>query len=445
MDKEKYPFGMIGLGVRGRNLMLNMGDHDFAVIGYDKNPRSVRQLNQDAGERRISAVSNFAKFIRALQIPRTILLMIPEGPVVDTIIADLLQTLEPNDLIIDGSNSHYQDTELRQKTLMERKILYLGAGISGGEKEVRHGPSIMIGGSRKAYRRVKHVFEAISAKVDGEPCVTYLGPKASGHYINMVHNGIEHSLMQLISETYDLMKSGLGLGDEQLHQVYQWWNQMELNSYLMEITAKIFSEADSRTEKRLLEAILEGTKQKGTGQWASAEAMDLRVPVPNIDIAIAMRNLFHFKDRHQVSSEMLPRIDTSFEGDQQHFVDTLRMALYAATIITYAQGMALLQAASDAYRYALDLESIARAWRGGCIIQAALLQEICMAYKSQPELPNLLFDPQLGQDVLRLREDLEMVVRTAAQLGIPAPGFMVALAYLDGHRSAWSPANLAQA
>lgn len=445
MDKEKYPFGMIGLGVMARNLMLNMGDHDFAVIGFDKNLRLARQLNQDAGERKISAVSNFAKFMRALQTPRTILLMIPEGPVVDSVIADLLQTLEPNDLIIDGSNSHYQDTELRQKTLTERKILYLGVGISGGENDARHGPSMMVGGSRKAYRRVKHVFEAISAKVDGEPCVTYLGPKASGHYINMVHNGIEHSLMQLISETYDLMKSGLGLGDEQLHQVYQWWNQMEMNSYLMEITANILSEADSQTEKHLLDAILEGTKQEGTGQWASAEAMDLRVPVPNIDVAIAMRNLFHFKDRHQVTSVLLPRIDTSFEGDQQHFVDTLRMALYAATIITYAQGMALLQAASDTYRYALDLESIARTWRGGCIIQAALLQEICMAYKSQPELPNLLFDPQLGQDVLRLREDLELVVRTAAQLGIPAPGFMVALAYLDGHRSAWSPANLAEA
>jgi len=445
MGKEKYQFGMIGLGVMGRNLALNMGDHNIAVIGYDKNPEMVRQLNQNAGERKIIAVSNLAKFIRSLQKPHTVMLMVPAGPPVDAVISELLDYLDPNDLIIDGGNSHYQDTESRQKTLAERKIIYLGVGISGGESGARHGPSIMPGGSPKAYRRVQAVFEAISAKVEGDPCVTYLGPQAAGHYVKMVHNGIKYGLMQLIVETYDLMKRGLGLDDEQLHQVYHWWNQMELNSYLMEISANIFTEVDPKTNKHLVDVILDEASQKGIGKWTSEEAMNLQVPVPNIDIAVAMRNLSIFKDQRLVASQAWSNPHIQYEGDQEHFLDALRMALYAATIITFTQGLALLRTASEAYGYGLDIEAIAAIWQGGCIIRAALLREIRTAYKNQPELTNLLLDPQLGQDIMRLREHLEMVVRTAAELGIPIPGFMVALAYLDGYRSSWLPANLIQA
>jgi 6-phosphogluconate dehydrogenase len=445
MENQKYALGMIGLGVMGRNLVMNMGDHDFAVIGYDQNPEMVHLLNQNTGDRKVSAVNDLAKFVRSLQTPRTVMLMVPAGPPVDAVITELLDYLEPNDLVIDGGNSHFQDTELRQKSLAERKILYLGVGISGGESGARHGPSMMPGGPRKAYRRVKPVFEAISVNFEGQPCVAYLGPKSAGHYVKMVHNGIEYGLMQLIAETYDLMKRGLDLSDEQLHQVYQWWNQMELNSYLMEITANIFAEVDPKTNKRLVDVILDEASQKGTGKWASEEAMELQVPVPNIDIAVAMRNLSVFKDQRRIASQALPNASHRYEGDQEHFVDALRIGLYAATIITFAQGMTLLRAASDAYDYALDLEAIARIWRDGCIIRAALLQEIRLAYKNQPELPNLLLDPQLGQDVMRLRQDLELVVRTAAQMGIPTPGFMVALSYLDGYRSSWLPANLVQA
>jgi 6-phosphogluconate dehydrogenase len=251
--------------------------------------------------------------------------------------------------------------------------------------------------------------------------------------------------MELIAETYDMMKRGLGMDDQQLHQIYHWWNEMEVHSYLMEITANIFSTEDSKTNKYLIDKILDEANQKGTGKWASQDAADLQVPIPNIDVAVAMRNLSSLKDQRQIASQAFQFELSNLDGDKQHFVDTLRKALYAAMIITFAQGMALLRAASETYGYDLDLEAIARIWRGGCIIRAALLEHICQAYKTQPDLPNLLLNPQLGQDVMRLREPLEDVVRNAAQLGIPAPGFMAALAYFDSYRSSWLPANLVQA
>jgi 6-phosphogluconate dehydrogenase len=445
MDKEKFQIGMIGLGVMGRNLVLNLGDHDYSVIGYDKNPEMVGQLNQDIGDRKVFGVADIAEFIGSLEMPRKIMLMVPAGPPVDAVLGELLDLLDPNDLVIDGGNSYYKDTELRQKTLAERNILYLGVGISGGENGARHGPSIMPGGSHEAYQRVKKILESISAKVEDEPCVTFLGPKSAGHYVKMVHNGIEYGLMELIAETYDMMKRGLGMDDQQLHQIYQWWNQMEVHSYLMEITANIFSKEDPKTNKHLIDEILDEASQKGTGKWASQDAADLQVPIPSIDIAVAMRNLSSLKDQRQIASQAFLSVPSRFEGDQQHFVDNLRMALYAAMIITFAQGMALLRAASETYGYDFDLGAIARIWRGGCIIRAALLEHICTAYKSQPDLPNLLLNPQLGQDVMRLRGSLEMVVQNAAKLGIPTPGFMVALAYFDSYRSSWLPANLVQA
>ena len=445
MNIEKYQIGMIGLGVMGRNLVLNMGDHDYTVIGYDKDPEMVRQLNQDIGERKVLGVTNLTKFIESLEIPRTVMMMVPAGPPVDAVIGELLDHLDPGDLVIDGGNSYYKDTELRIKTLAKRNIHYLGVGISGGENGARHGPSMMPGGSSKAYARVKKIFDSISAKVDSEPCVTFLGPKSAGHYVKMVHNGIEYGLMELIAETYDMMKRGLGMDDQQLYQVYKWWNQMEVHSYLMEITANIFSQEDPETNKYLIDEILDEANQKGTGKWTSQDAADLQVPVPSIDIAVAMRNMSILKDQRQVVNHVLHSIPSKYDGDKEQFVDTLRMALYAAMIITFAQGMALLRAASENYGYDLDLESIARIWRGGCIIRAALLDQICQAYETRPELPNLLMDPQLGHDVMRLRSSLEIVVHDAAKLGIPTPGFMVALAYLDGYRSSWLPANLVQA
>jgi 6-phosphogluconate dehydrogenase len=318
-------------------------------------------------------------------------------------------------------------------------------GVSGGEEGARHGPSIMPGGPQKAYERVRPVFEAAAAKVNGDPCVTYLGPGPAGHFVKMVHNGIEYGVMQLIAETYDLMKRGLGLNDDELLEVYTEWNTGELNGYLVEITAHIFSKTDEKTGKRLIDEILDVAKQKGTGMWTSQSAMELQVPIPTIDVAVAMRNLSAFEEQRERASAVLQRPVRHFGGDRAAFLTQLRRALYAAMIITYAQGLAILSTASDKYEYHLDLEAVARIWRGGCIIRAALLEDIRAAFRAKRDLSNLLLDPNLSQKVMEHQEDLRRVVCQAGELGVPAPGLMVSLGYLDAYRSAWLPANLIQA
>jgi 6-phosphogluconate dehydrogenase len=440
-----YEIGMVGLGVMGRNLLLNMSDHGCSVAGYDKDMSKVQALQAEAEGRDVCAAKSIEEFVGSLRTPRAVMMLVPAGLPVDTVIRELLPHLSPGDLIIDGGNSHFKDTDLRGKTLAEKKILYLGVGVSGGEYGARHGPSMMPGGPRDAYERVRPIFEAAAAKVDGEPCVTYLGPGSAGHYVKMVHNGIEYGLMQLIAETYDLMKRGLGLSNDELHAVYASWNQSELNGYLMEITASIFLQADEKTGKRLIDVILDEAKQKGTGMWTSQDAMELEVPVPTIDIAVAMRNLSIFESEREAASKTLNGPTSPFRGEQAGFLERVRNALHAAMIITYAQGMAQLRVASKAYGYNLDLEDVARIWRGGCIIRAALLEKIGAAYHTQQDLPNLLMDSHLGRIVAAQQHDLRAVVRTAVELGIPTPGLMVSLAYFDGYRSAWLPASLIQA
>lgn len=445
MKNEKYQLGMIGLGVMGRNLALNMGDNGYSVVGFDKDTDKINQLNQEAGERSVAGASSLAEFIQQLETPRMVMMMVPAGPPVDAVIGELLDYLEAGDMVIDAGNSHFSDTEFRQETLAKKGIDFLGVGISGGEDGARHGPSIMPGGPRQAYQRVAPILEAISAHVEGEPCVTYLGPKGAGHYVKMVHNGIEYSLMQLIAESYDLMKRGLGLNDQTLHEVFQGWNRLELNSYLMEITANIFSEINPATGKPLIDIILDKAKQNGTGAWTSQNSMEIQMPVPSIDTAVAMRNLSALKEEREHASKALTITTPAFDGQSNEFVDTLRTALYAGMILTFSQGFALLRAASQTYDYRLDLAAIARIWRGGCIIRASLLNEIYTAFERQPDLTNLLLDPDLGADVIRLRESLAKVICAAVRLGIPVPGFSASLAYLDEYRSAWVPANLIQA
>lgn len=445
MKKEKYQIGMIGLGLMGRNLVFNMADNGYSIVGYDKNKKMVKKLNQEGGNHLVEGVNDIKDFVHLLNAPRNVMLMLPAGPPVDAVVGELLDYLQPGDLIIDGGNSHFSDTELRQEALSKKGVLYLGVGISGGENGARHGPSIMPGGSLEAYQRIKPILESIAAKVEGKPCVTYLGPKGAGHYVKMVHNGIEYGLMELIAESYDLMNRGLGLVDNQLHDVFKWWNQLEPNSYLMEITANIFSEVNQKTGKHLIDVILDEAKQKGTGKWASIEAMNLQVPIPNIDIAVEMRNLSTLNDQRETASKTLSITTSKFDGNHDQFIDSLRMAFFAAMIITFSQGFALLRAASDSHGYNFDLAEIARIWRGGCIIRASLLNEIHAAFKHQPDLDNLLLDSDLGEDVVLLRKNLVTVVKNAAELGIPIPGFMVALGYLDGYRSSWLPANLIQA
>jgi 6-phosphogluconate dehydrogenase len=303
----------------------------------------------------------------------------------------------------------------------------------------------MPGGPKEAYERVRPVFEAVAAKVSGDPCVTWLGPGSAGHFVKMVHNGIEYAVMQLIAETYDLMKRGLALSDDQLREVFSAWNKGELNGYLVEITSHIFSKVDERTGQRLIDEILDVAKQKGTGMWTSQSAMELQVPIPTIDLAVAMRDLSVFAKERELASAIFQRSRQRFTGDHDRFLTQLGRALFAGMIIIYAQGMALLAVASGKYGYDLNLEAVARIWRGGCIIRAALLEDICAAFHARRDLPNLLLDPNLSRKVMEHQEDLRQVVCQAAESGVPTPGLMVSLGYLDAYRSAWLPANLIQA
>ena len=444
-QEQHAEIGMVGLGVMGRNFLLNMADHGFSVAGYDKDAAKVEALRHEAGQGAVNGATNVQDFIGLLRKPRAIILLVPAGPVVDSVIGDLSPHLDAGDLIIDAGNSYFKDTDRRARDLAASGIHFLGVGVSGGEYGARHGPSIMPGGPEEAYERVRPVFEAAAAKVGDDPCVQWLGPGSSGHFVKMVHNGIEYGLMQLIAESYDLMKRGLGLSNDQLHEVYSEWNRGELNGYLMEITSHIFAREDEKTGKRLIDEILGVAKQKGTGMWTSQVAMDLQVPIPTIDLAVAMRNMSAFAvERDRASSTYQRAID--LDGvDSGSFVKQLGSGLYAAVIITYAQGLAVLTSASEEFRYHLKIDDVARIWRGGCIIRAALLEDIYTAFHARNDLPNLLLDTNVSRKVNENQEDLRRVVRHAARLGVPVPGLMASLAYLDAYRSRQLPANLIQA
>lgn len=445
VERDIYQIGMIGLGVMGRNLVFNMSDHGFSVIGYDKESEMVARLNDEGRGRQVCGVNSLDKFVDMLEEPRNIMMLVPAGAPVDSVIQDLLPHLNHGDMVIDGGNSHYSDTNRRVKVLGEKGIHYLGVGISGGERGARYGPSMMPGGSLEAYQRVESIFTAVAAKVGDEPCVAYLGPGSAGHYVKMVHNGIEYGIMQLIAEIYDLMKRGLGLDHREIHKVFSQWNQAELNSYLVEITAAIFDEVDEVTGKPLIDVILDAAKQKGTGMWTSQDAMALQVPVPTIDIAVATRNLSGMKSERQQVNRNLGEEIRPYTGERSVFIEHMRGALYAGIILTYTQGFSQLYIASQAYDYQLNLESVARIWRGGCIIRSALLETLRSTFKNKPDLPNLLLDSNLGEEVLARQNDLKTVVRSAVDMAIPVPGLSVTLAYLDGFQSAWLPANLIQA
>jgi len=445
MHQKKFDIGMIGLGAMGRNLLLNLADHGYAVAGYDREADKVKALLHHSPGRVIRGVEDLQECMTLLKAPRVVVILVPAGPPVDAVIRELLPFCQPGDILMDCGNSHFTDTNLRQKALARKGIHFLGVGISGGEMGARQGPSIMPGGPREAYIWVKSIFESIAADVHGEPCVTYLGPGSAGHFVKMVHNGIEYAMMELIAEAYDLMKRGLGLTDEELSDVFEKWDGQTFHAYLLEITARIFRHVDEKTGKRLIDEILDEARQKGTGKWTSQAAMDLQVPVPVIDAAVAMRDLSAFKEEREAASRILNEPSVEFKGPRHRVLEQLERALYASILIAYAQGMVLLQAASSAYEYNLNLSEVARIWRGGCIIRSALLEDIRMSLKSRPDVPNLLVEPQLYREAATRRSDLQAVVCTAASLGIPVPAMMAALAYFDGYRSAWLPANLIQA
>lgn len=445
MQDTDYELGMIGLGVMGRNFLLNLADHGYKVIGYDKDEDKVESLRNETGEKTIGAALNLDDLVHALQRPRAVLMLVPAGAPVDSVIGDLLTRLEPGDLIIDGGNSHFSDTNLRIKKVGEKRLEYLGVGISGGEYGARHGPSIMPGGSLDGYRQVAAMLQSAAANVGGDPCVAYLGPRSAGHYVKMVHNGIEYGLMQLIAETYDLMKRGLALDDKLIADVYQQWNETELSGYLVEITARIFRREDPRTDKYLIDVILDEARQKGTGMWTSQDAMELQIPVPTIDTAVAMRHLSAMKDQRDLASREAPAPKWHVHTNTDSFLQQLRHALFASMVVTYAQGMALLHRASNHYEYALNLADVARIWRGGCIIRAAILDEIREAFAPKKQLANLLLDQHFCSEVVQRQEPWRSVVQTAVRSGIPVPAMAASLAYFDGYRSQWLPANLIEA
>jgi 6-phosphogluconate dehydrogenase len=445
MTEGNCRIGMVGLGVMGRNLLLNMAEHGFIVAGYDKDLEKVKLLRTEGAHLPIQAADDVAGFVSLLKVPRTVMLLVPAGPVVDNVIRDLLPHLQTGDTIIDAGNSHFTDTDLREKTLESKGLHFFGMGVSGGEEGARHGPSMMPGGTLQAYQRVQDILEAASAHVNGIPCVTYLGPHSAGHYVKMVHNGIEYGIMQLIAETYDLLRRGVGLTDDELGALFSAWNEAELNGYLVEITAEIFEKVDEITGKRLVDVVLDSARQLGTGMWTTQDALSLHVPTPTIDIAVTMRNLSGMETQRHAFSQKFGSSIIQAATDRDQTIRLARGGLYASIILTYTQGFSQLDSASKAYQYNLDLSAIARIWRGGCIIRSKLLELIQEAYQQNPGLLNLVLDPKLGRLVSESLDDLREWVQTATRLGIPVPASMASLAYIDSLRSSHLPANLIQA
>ncbi len=438
-----YDIGLVGLGTMGRNLALNLAEHGFTVAGHDDDPAKVAALRQLAPA--IGVGDDLPTVIAHLRQPRSVWLLVPAGAAVDAVLRELLSLLAPGDLVVDAGNSHFKDTERRGALFAARGIDYVGMGISGGESGARHGPSFMPGGPPTAYERLRPVLEATAARVDAEPCVTLVGPRGAGHYVKMVHNGIEYAVLELIAEAYDLLRRGLGLGPAEIGRACARWQEGLCNSYLLGITRRVLARTDELTGEPLVDRILDEAGQKGTGAWASQEAMDLQVPVPTIDVAVAMRSLSACRAERALASRLLAAERPAYGSDREQFCRELCDALYAAMIVAHAQGFSLLAAGSRAFGYDLALAEIARIWRGGCVIRSGVVESVRTAFLAQPGLPNLLLDPALGRAVRDRQGELRSIVATAVALGIPAPAFAVSLAYFDGYRSERLPANLIQA
>ena len=443
MDKQQ--FGVIGIGVMGKNLALNVESRGLSVSVYDQNRIAIDELLIDAKEKNIVGTYSIEEFVNSLQTPRKILLMIKAGKSVDGAIESLIPYISKGDIVIDGGNSFFQDTIRRSKELEDLGFKFIGTGVSGGEEGALRGPAIMPGGQIDAYKLVEPILTAISAKVDGQPCCTYIGENGAGHYVKMVHNGIEYADMQLICEAYALLKEVVGLSNEQLHDVFAEWNRGELDSYLMEITSEIFAQVDNESGKHMVDIILDKAGQKGTGKWTSQSALDLAVPIPIITEAVFVRFLSAIKDERVFASEVLKGPETKFKGDTNEFIEAVRRALYTSKICSYAQGFALMKAAAVEYNWDLQYGEIAKIFRGGCIIRAQFLNKISEAYEKDANLKNLMLDSYFKDILSSYQTDWRKVVSTAVSLGVPVPAFSSALMYYDSYRSANLPANLLQA
>ncbi|MCY9658270.1 MULTISPECIES: NADP-dependent phosphogluconate dehydrogenase [Paenibacillus] len=443
---SKQQIGVVGLAVMGKNLALNIESRGFTVSVFNRSAEKTKELLEEAAGKQLVGTYSVEEFVQSLEVPRKILIMVKAGGPTDDTINQLLPHLEKGDILIDGGNAFFPDTQRRNKELEAHGIRFVGTGVSGGEEGALKGPSIMPGGQESAYKLVEPILTAISAKVGDDACCTYIGPDGAGHYVKMVHNGIEYGDMQLICEAYQLLKDVLNVSTEELHEIFTEWNNGELDSYLIEITRDIFTKYDPETGKPMVDVILDSAGQKGTGKWTSQSALDLGVPLSIITESVFSRFISAMKEERVAASKVLKGPDApAFTGDRKAFIEAVRQALYASKICSYAQGFAQMRAASDEYKWDLKYGNIAMIFRGGCIIRARFLQNIKDAYDRNPELKNLLLDSYFTDVVENYQQSWRQVVAEAVTRGIAVPSFASALAYYDSYRTERLPANLLQA
>ncbi len=441
-------FGLIGLAVMGENLALNVERNGFPIAVYNRTSATTEKFMAERAQgKNVKPTFTLEEFVQSLERPRKIMIMVKAGAPVDAVMNQLKPLIEEGDMIIDGGNSLYTDTERRVKDMESLGFRFVGMGVSGGEEGALNGPSLMPGGTEAAYKEIEPIVTKIAAQVDDGPCVTYIGPGGSGHYVKMVHNGIEYGDMQLIAEAYDLLKNAAGLNHEQLHEVFSEWNTTdELNSFLIEITANIFTKMDDETGLPLVDVILDAAGQKGTGRWTVESALDLGVSIPTIIAAVNARIISSIKEERVAASKVLTGPSGKYDGDLKEFVNMVRDALYCSKICSYAQGMALIgKASKELFESKVDLGECARIWKGGCIIRAGFLGKIKHAFDENPDLPNLLLAPEFKQTILDRQDSWRQVLMTAAKLGIPVPAFSASLDYFDSYRRDRLPQNLTQA
>ena len=444
-EQNKSAFGMIGLGTMGSNLLQNIADHGYDCAGYDNSKDKVDSLN-NLNRDNIHGFLDLNAFAESLKSPKVVMMLVPAGEIVDSVIDELLTVLDKGDIIIDGGNSHFTDTERRNIELEKKGYHFIGMGVSGGEEGARRGPSMMPGGDKKAYEIVEPILKKIAAHVNGEPTVAYMGVRSAGHFVKMVHNGIEYAIMQLISETYEILQNGLSYNDEEIHDVFKKWNEGRLKSYLIDITRDIFAYRNEGEECILLNNIRDEAKAKGTGKWTSQAAMDLHLPIPIIDIAVSTRDLSKYKDLRIEASKMYPNSnEMKYSEKNIEYVNTLEQAFYFSMVSAYAQGMHLLYQANEEFKYELNLALIAKIWRAGCIIRSEFLEDIYAAYKMNSKLKHLFLDGSIHENIVRSIPDIRRVVSDAALHGIAVPAFSASLSYFDNFRNENMPTNLIQA
>lgn len=438
-------FGMIGLGTMGLNLVLNMADKGISVCGYDRDSQQQKKLADTGSGKPVQVAGSMQELVNNLSSPRRIMMLVPAGKIVDMVIDEVSPLLQPGDILIDGGNSHFTDTDKRIERLRSTGIHFTGMGVSGGEEGARLGPSLMPGGSREGYAELKNILEKISAQTSDGPCVSFIGNGSAGHYTKMVHNGIEYAMMQLISEVYGLLKYGGGLSNIAIQQVFSDWDQTELQSFLIEITAKVLTKKDDTSNALLVDMILDKAKQKGTGMWTSQSAMDLNVPLPTIDVSVSMRYLSALKEERVQAAAVYAFQKKEVAIHQQELITLCKNAVAFGFLLSYAQGLHLLSAASTAYKYDINIGEVIRVWKGGCIIRSALLDDLQKAYTSDRNLSNIILSPVFQARLTVLREDAAVLVNTANTAGLPVAALSASLQYFTAYTTAALPANLIQA